>query len=140
LSYSLELGPGERWFVARVLPPTNGQRSAHHGARAKMSVVQRRRPLSVEPRAKLAAANRGKPQSPELVAKRFASGRAARIANEQQMAARCYSRAAQWADAIREGVDPDIARFARDQAVAWQLLSASYARSARDALIGPEDA
>jgi len=60
------------------------------------------------------------------------------IANEQQMAARCYRRASDWTDAIREGLDPDIARFARDQAGAWQLLSASYARSARDALIGPD--
>jgi hypothetical protein len=42
------------------------------------------------------------------------------------------------ASAIREGLDPDIARFARDQAAAWQLLSASHARSARDALIPPE--
>src|ERR1700677_1866151 len=40
--------------------------------------------------------------------------------------------------AIREGLDPDIVRFARDQAAAWQLLSASQARSARDALIPPE--
>jgi hypothetical protein len=42
-------------------------------------------------------------------------------------------------DAIREGLDPDIARLARDQVAAWQLPSASYARSTRDALIGPED-
>ena len=86
------------------------------------------------------AAEKGtKPQSPELIAKRFATRRAARIANDQLSAARCYHRACHWADAIREGLDPDIARFAHDQVVAWQLLSASYARSARYALIGPED-
>ena len=107
----------------------------------KISVVQYRRlPISAEPRAELAAEKGTKPQSPELITKRFASRRAVRIANEQQLAARCYRRASDWADAIREGLDPDITRFARDQAAAWQLLSASYARSARDALIGPEDA
>jgi hypothetical protein len=86
--------------------------------------------MLVEPRAKLAAANRGELQPPEPVAKRFASRRAAWIANEQQLAARCYRRASHWLGAIREGLDPDIARFARDQVAAWQLLSASYARSA----------
>jgi hypothetical protein len=107
----------------------------------KISVVQYRRlPISAEPRVDLAAEKGAKPQSPELIAKRFATRRAARIANDQLSAARCYHRACHWADAIREGLDADIARFARDQVAAWQFLSASYARSARDALIGPEDA
>jgi hypothetical protein len=66
------------------------------------------------------------------VAMRLSSRRAARIANEQRMAALCHHRASKWADAIREGLDPDIARFIRDQAVAWQLLATSYARSAGD--------
>ena len=76
-----------------------------------------------------APSNRAKPQSPQLVAKRFASGRAARVANEQRLAAFCHRRAYKWADAIREGLDPDIARFIRDQAAAWQLLATSCGRS-----------
>lgn len=91
-----------------------------------------------EPRVKLAAADRGKPQPHELFPKLFTSRRTARIANDQELAARCYRRGSHWADVIREGLDPDIARFVHDQAVAWQLLSGSYARSTRDALIGPE--
>jgi hypothetical protein len=66
------------------------------------------------------------------VAMRLSSRRAARIANEQRMVALCHRRASKWADAIREGLDPDIARFIRDQAAAWQLLATSYARSAGD--------
>jgi hypothetical protein len=57
------------------------------------------------------------------------SRHAARIANEQ-LAALCHRRASKWADAIREGLDPDIARFIRDQAAAWQLLANSYGRFA----------
>jgi hypothetical protein len=66
------------------------------------------------------------------VAMRLSSRRVARIANEQRMAALCHCRASKWADAIREGLDPDIARFIREQAAAWQLLATSYARSAGD--------
>ncbi len=62
------------------------------------------------------------------------SRRAARIAREKEMAALCRCRASRWADAMREGLDPDIARFIRDQAAAWRLLASSYARSARDDL------
>ena len=65
----------------------------------------------------------------QIVAKRFASGRAARVANEQRLDAFCHRRAYKWADAIREGLDPDIARFIRDQAAAWQLLATSCGRS-----------
>jgi hypothetical protein len=64
------------------------------------------------------------------VAIRLSSRRAARIADEQRMVALCNRRASQWAGAIREGLDPDIARFIQDQAAAWQLLATSYARSA----------
>jgi hypothetical protein len=42
---------------------------------------------------------------------RLSSRRAARIANGQWLAALCNRRASKWADAIREGLDPDIARF-----------------------------
>lgn len=95
----------------------------------EIRIVQYRRPpISAEPRAELAAEKGAKPQSPKLIAERFATRRAARIADDQILAARCYHRAANWADAIRDGLDPDIARFACDQAAAWQLLSASYAR------------
>jgi hypothetical protein len=59
---------------------------------------------------------------------------------EQELAALCRRRASLWGDAIREGLDPDIARFFRDQAAAWQLLTTSYARSAREALAGLADA
>ncbi len=62
------------------------------------------------------------------------SRRAARIAKEQELAALCRRRASRWADALREGLDPDIARFIRDQAAAWRLLASSYARSMRDDL------
>jgi hypothetical protein len=64
------------------------------------------------------------------IAMRLSSRRAARVANEQRMATLCHRRASKWADAIREGLDPDIARFIRDQAAAWQLLATSYARFA----------
>jgi hypothetical protein len=67
------------------------------------------------------------------IAMRLSSRRAAPIANEQRMADLCHRRASKWADAIREGLDPDIARFIRDQAAAWQLLATSYASSAGDA-------
>jgi hypothetical protein len=52
--------------------------------------------------------------------------RAACIANEQRLATLCRRRASKWADAIREGLDPDIARFMQDQVAAWQLLADSY--------------
>jgi hypothetical protein len=65
--------------------------------------------------------------------------RAARVAHEQRLATLCRCRASKWADAIREGLDPDIARFIRAQAAAWQLLAMSYARSAGNDLIEPGD-
>jgi hypothetical protein len=72
-----------------------------------------------------------KPQSSQRVAKRFASGRAIEVANEQRIVALCYHRASKWADALREGLDRDIACFIRDQVVAWQFLATSNASSAR---------
>jgi hypothetical protein len=86
---------------------------------------------SAASRGTFAIANHAKPSS-GLVANRFSSRRAARIAKEQEMAALCRRRASLWGDAIREGLDPDIARFVRDQAAAWRLLATSYARSARE--------
>jgi hypothetical protein len=59
------------------------------------------------------------------VAMRLSSRRGARIANERRMAALCQRRASDWADALRDGLDSDIARFIRDQA-AWRLLANSY--------------
>jgi hypothetical protein len=44
-----------------------------------------------------------------------------------RMAVLCQRRASDWAEAIRDGLDPDIVRFVRDQAAAWQLLANSYA-------------
>jgi hypothetical protein len=55
------------------------------------------------------------------------------------LAALCHRRASLWADAIREGLDPDIARFVRDQAAAWRLVATSYTRFAGDALAGRAD-
>jgi hypothetical protein len=46
------------------------------------------------------------------------------------MAALCHRRASTWAEAIREGLVPYLARFIQDQAAAWQLVAASYARFA----------
>jgi hypothetical protein len=82
--------------------------------------------VSAEPGANLPAANHAKLQSPYIVGKRSVSGRA-------RMAALCQRRASNWADAIRDGLDPDIARFVRDQATAWRLLANSYAGFARHA-------
>jgi hypothetical protein len=70
-----------------------------------------------------------KPRSCQRAAKSYASGRAVGVSNEQRMAALCLRRASKWADALREGLDPDIACFIRDQAVAWQFLATSYASS-----------
>ena len=84
---------------------------------------------SAGPRVTFAIANHAEPSS-GVVANRFSSRRAARIAKEHELAALCHRRACLWADAIREGLDPDIARFVRSQAAAWQLLATSYARSA----------
>jgi hypothetical protein len=79
-----------------------------------------------------AVVNEAKPSS-EFVATRSSPERGARIAKEQEMAALCQRRASLWADSIRNGLDPDIARFVRDQATAWRLLADSYALSAREA-------
>ena len=76
--------------------------------------------MPAKPRAKLATANCAEPQSPKIAAKRSVPGRA-------HMAALCRRRASDWADAIRDGLDPDIARFIRDQATAWRLLANTYA-------------
>lgn len=108
-------------------------------SRAEIPAPKRSESWLAEGRAAFAIANHAKPSS-ELVAKRFSSGRTVRIAKEQEMAALCQRRASRWADAIRDGLDPDIARFVRDQAAAWQLLATSYACSARDALVGSADA
>jgi hypothetical protein len=83
-------------------------------------VVPVAKSVAAEARAKLAAANRVEPQSPKVGAKRSVSGRA-------RMADLCQRRASDWADAIRDGLDPDIARFVRDQATAWRFLANSYA-------------
>jgi hypothetical protein len=128
-------------------------------ARDTMSAAQRLHPpIAATPRSQTAASkrsetraaaghgaptagNRAKPQPAEFLTKRCSSRRAARIAEGQEMAALCQRRAFRWADAIREGLDPDIARFVRDQAAAWQLLATSYARSATGApVVGPADA
>jgi hypothetical protein len=44
-------------------------------------------------------------------------------ADENQLALACYRRASRWVDAVREGLDTDIARFIRDLAMAWQLIA-----------------
>jgi hypothetical protein len=93
---------------------------------------------SAAPRVTFAIANHAEPSS-EVVANRFSSRRAARIAKDQELAALCHRRASLWADAIREGLDPDIARFVRDQAAAWRLVATSYTRFAGDALAGRAD-
>ena len=108
-------------------------------SRGKIVAPKQGKTLSAASRGTFAIANHAKPSS-GLVANRFSSRRAARIAKEQEMAALCRRRASLWGDAIREGLDPDIARFVRDQAAAWQLLATSYARSAREALAGLADA
>jgi hypothetical protein len=82
-------------------------------------VVPAAKSVVAEARAKLMGANYAEPQSSKVVAKRSVS----RLA---RMAARCQRRASDWADAIRDGLDPDIARFVRDQAAAWRLLANSY--------------
>jgi hypothetical protein len=85
----------------------------------------------------ITAMSRAKTPTPKLSETSLPERRAARIAKEQELAALCRRRASRWADAIREGLDPDIARFVRDQAAAWQLLATSYACSTRDALVEP---
>jgi hypothetical protein len=82
-----------------------------------------------------AVVNDAKPSS-KVVARRSSSEPGPRIAKEQEMAALCQRRASLWADSIRNGLDPDIARFVRDQATAWRLLANSYALSAREAAGG----
>ena len=86
--------------------------------------------IATTSRAKVIAPKRSetKPSS-ERVGARVSSRRAARVAGQEEMAALCQRRAALWADAIRNGLDPDIARFIRDQAAAWRLLASAYARS-----------
>ncbi len=86
-----------------------------------------------------ATANHAKPSS-ELDAKGVSCRRAARIAREHELAALCQRRASLWADTIRAGLDPDIARFVRDQSAAWHLLATNFARSATDAPNGQADA
>jgi hypothetical protein len=100
-------------------------------SRAKITAPKQSETRSAERHPTFAGANPAKPFSPR---------RAARIAKEQEFAALCHRRAFLWADAIREGLDPDIAHFVRGQAAAWQLLATSYASSARDALAGPAGA
>ena len=84
------MGGGPTGFAAHCNPMA---KEAPTTARAKMSVV----PAYVGRAARqVGRCDRGKPQPPEPVAKRFASRRAAWIANEQQLAARCYRRASHW--------------------------------------------
>jgi hypothetical protein len=89
--------------------------------------------MDVKQRGDLATfSNLPQTRSPRRVAKRSApSKRAVGTATEQRMLVLCLRRASAWADAVREGLDPDIARFMRDQAVAWQFLATSFASSAR---------
>jgi hypothetical protein len=98
------------------------------GAKIMVLLSESERPVVVaagvksvpaEPRAKLATANCAEPQSPKIVAKRSVPKRA-------HMAALCQRRASDWEDAIRDGLDPDIARFIRDQVAAWRLLANNY--------------
>src|ERR1700678_995729 len=96
-------------------------------SRPKITAPKRSETRSAEAPATFAVANHAKPSS-EITAKRSSSRRAARIAEEQELAALCQRRASQWADAIREGLDADIARFIRDQAAAWRFLATSCAR------------
>lgn len=93
----------------------------------RLVVVPVAKCVAAEARAKLAAANRAELRSPEIVAKRSVSGRA-------RMAALCQRRTSDWADAIRDGLDPDIAHFVRDQAAAWRLLANSNAGCPETAL------
>jgi hypothetical protein len=72
----------------------------------------------------VATANHAEPQSFSVVGKRSVSGRV-------RMAALCQRPASDWADAIRDDLDPDIARFVREQARAWRLLANSYAGFAK---------
>ena len=97
----------------------------------KMSAAQRLPPFAAKSRPKITTPKRNETRSAE--------GRATRIAKEQELAALCRRRASLWADAICEGLDPDIARFVRDQAAAWHLLATSYARSATDTPGGQAD-
>jgi hypothetical protein len=109
-------------------------------SRAKIAAQKPGESRSAEGRLKVAIANQAEPSSGLVGAKRFSPRRAARIAKEREMAALCQRRAFLWADAIREGLDPDIARFVRDQAAAWRLLASNYARSATDDLVESVDA
>ena len=117
----------------RLRPPTTAM------SRAKMTTPKPSETSLSERRATSAAANEVDACS-EIAAKGSSSRRAARIAKEQELAAFCHRRASLWANAIRNGFDPDIARFVRDQAAAWHLLATNYARSAADAPGGQADA
>ncbi len=104
--------------------------------RSKTAAAKRSEMRSAEKRATFAVANETRPSS-KSVGTRVSSRQAALIAREEEMAALCQRRAARWADAIREGLDPDIARVIRDQAAAWRVLATSYARSAGEAATKP---
>ena len=96
---------------------------------AKVIAAKRSETRPAEQRATFAVANETTPSS-EPVAKRTSSRRSANVAEQGEMAALCQCRAARWAEGIRKGLDPDIARFMRDQATAWRLLATAYAGSA----------
>jgi hypothetical protein len=87
------------------------------------------RPVAAKSRLKGSTAKRRnathnvKPRPDHVRAKCSASRRVDAGARESQLAVACYRRASRWADAVREGLDPDIARFIRDQAAAWQLIA-----------------
>jgi hypothetical protein len=95
-------------------------RREDHGHPVRVVVAAGVKSVAAKPRAKLATANFADPRSPKIVAKHTMPGRL-------QMAALCRRRASDWADAIRDGLDPDIARYIRDQAAAWRLLANTYA-------------
>jgi hypothetical protein len=118
---------GDRTSAAQRLRQPTAAKS-----RPKIIASKQSETLPAERSATFAVAYLGEPSS-ELAAKRHSSRRAARSAKEQELAALCHRRASLWADAIREGLDPDIARFVRGQAAAWRLVATSYTRSAKDA-------
>src|ERR1700677_904573 len=126
------MGGGPTGFAAHCNPMA---KEAPTTARAKMSVV----PAYVGRAARqVGRCDRGKPQPPRACRQVFRVP-ARRLDRQRTTTGRpLLPPRVPLASAIREGLDPDIVRFARDQAAAWQLLSASQARSARDALIPPE--
>jgi hypothetical protein len=94
-------------------------------SRAKITVPKQSEKRSAMRPVTSASAKPAKP-SPELIAKGGSSRRASGVATEEELAVLCQRRASLWANAIREGLDPDIAQFVRSQAAAWQLLATCH--------------